>query len=462
MNNKYNKLINNSILFAIGNFGSKFITFFMLPLYTYQLSQADYGITDLIQTTVSLLLPIISMSIFDAVLRFAMDKKFDWKEVFSVGLSITNLTNVILMIFGIGFLMFDVTYYFYVVIILIIQSYQILFSQFIKAIDKVRLYAINGIFLSFATAFFNILFLLVFNMGISGYILALFSANLVSNIYMFIGGDLRKYIDFSKVNKTLLKKMIQFSTPLIPNSIAWWATNTISRYFILFFLGAASNGIFAVANKIPNLLSVVNSIFFQSWQMSAIEESESDGKEIFYSNVYSMYYQFLFISTSGILLILKPLVKIVVAPSFYISWMFVPLLLLSVLYSSLSGFFGQFYIAAKKTSGLFTTTILGAIINISLNVILIPLLGLQGAALSSVISFLVIWLLRVKDTQKLVKISFNRINIVLNHLFLFIQMGSLYLLDGLILYIIQILIFLILLVVNRGMMKIIIKRLIRR
>ncbi|WP_270364556.1 hypothetical protein [Enterococcus malodoratus] len=69
--NKYKRLAGNSILFAVGNLGSKLISFFMLPLYTWKLTQSDFGISDLVLSTLSLLLPIISLSVYDAVLRFS-------------------------------------------------------------------------------------------------------------------------------------------------------------------------------------------------------------------------------------------------------------------------------------------------------------------------------------------------------------------------------------------------------
>lgn len=458
--NQYKKLLNNSILFAIGNFGSKFIIFFMLPIYTYHLSQADYGITDLIQTTVSLLIPIVTVSVFDAVLRFAMDKKYNRKEIFSVGVYITLLSTLCLSIVGIVCLVFSQKYVFYIVIILIIQSIQVLFSQFVKAIQQVKLFAVNGILLSFLTALFNILFLLVFQMKLDGYILALFLANLISIIYLFFRGNLAQYIELKKISKSLLVDMTKYSIPLIPNSIAWWATNAISRYFILAFLGASANGIFAVANKIPTLLTVLNSVFFQSWQMSAIEENDSDNKVEFYSNVYNMYYQFLFLSTSGILMVLKPIIIMMVSPEFYVSWKFVPLLLLSVLYSSLSGFFGQFYIASKETKGLLSTTILGASINVLMNIFLIPFLGLQGAALSSVISFFIIWIFRIKDTKKIVKINVNTLNLLFNHIFLMLQILSLYVFEGFWMYLLQGFLFIVLLITNKKTIIKIIMRLI--
>src|SRR5699024_6034075 len=119
--------------------------------------------------------------------------------------------------------------------------------------------------------------------------------------------DLFHEWEFSYVSKNTILSMLQYSIPLIPNSIAWWASNTINRYFILFLIGTSANGIFAVANRIPSLLSIVNSIFFQSWQLSAVEEYDSKDRNSFYTNVFNSYIKILFICTSGILVILKPL-----------------------------------------------------------------------------------------------------------------------------------------------------------
>ena len=86
--NRGKKLENNVILMTIGNIGSKILTFLLVPLYTSCLSSNDYGISDLILTTVSFLLPIFSIQISEALLRFALDKEIDDKQVFSIGLRI--------------------------------------------------------------------------------------------------------------------------------------------------------------------------------------------------------------------------------------------------------------------------------------------------------------------------------------------------------------------------------------
>lgn len=452
-NSKYQRLAGNSLLFAVGNFGSKMITFIMLPLYTYKLSTGDFGVSDLILTTVSLLLPIVSLSVFDAVLRFTLEKNSNNKIIFSNSFIVSIIGAMLLSLCFPIISLLNINYGYYVILILIAQIFQSLFSQYAKAIDEIRLFAINGIILSFLTAGLNILFLVIFEFGIQGYLLSVLLANILSDVWLWTKLHLKKEIDLSLVKKKEIKVLLSYSLPLIPNSIAWWTTNAISRYFILYFVGTGANGIFAVANKIPSLLSVMNSIFFQAWQLSAIEEFDSEDKSDFYSNIFSLYSEFLFLGASIILLILRPIMSIMVSPEFESAWRYVPFLLLTVVYSSFSGFLGNYYAAAKKTSGVFTTTVIGAIINIIANFIFIPLLGLFGAGISSAISFLLTWIIRQQDTKKYVETKINIKNIVLNHTVIFGQIVALFLLNGFSLYIIEILFMCLSILVNRKVVK---------
>lgn len=425
--NQYKKLLKNSFIFALGNLGSKLIAFLLLPLYTMALTKSEYGITDLAQTTVQLVLPIVTLSIYDAVLRFGMEKDKNKSIILSNGFFITTLTTAFIFVFYFILAIFiNIPYLTYICVLLIIQSYQTLFSQYIKSIGKVKEFALNGIFQSLFTMFFSLIFLKFYNLKIEGFFIALILSNFLSCIFLVFKGRVLTDIRIKMVNVKSLKTMLNFSIPLIPNSIAWWLTNAVNRYFILFFLGTASNGIFAVANKIPMLLSVLNSIFFQAWQMSSIEEYNSKNAKKFYSTTFLLYSQFLFIGTIVILIVLKPLMKFIVNDSYYNAWRYVPLLLITVIYSSFSGFFGQNYIAAKKTFGIFTTTVVGAIINILGSLLLTEKFGLYGIGISSSISFLVLWIVRIFGTKKFVTINIDLKNIVLNHIILVIQIVGLF------------------------------------
>lgn len=454
--NTYKKLIGNSFVFAIGNLGSKLISIILVPLYTYYLTTTEYGTVDLITTTTSLLLPIISLSIFDAVLRFTMDKRQPTDSVFtnaivvsSIGALIAVLSYPILSylnVFG------DLLIFMYV--ILILQAFQSVSAQFVRAIGKVKVFALNGIVMTLVTGIMNIVLLVYLNMGVGGYLLAMVLSNLVSIVYLTFVGRTYKFINFKKIDKGLTKKMLIYCVPLIPNALMWWVMNASSRYFILFFVGASANGLFAVANKIPSLLSILNQIFSQAWQLSAIEEYDSKDKSKFYSEVFNYFSMFMFLGTSAILVVIKIAMDFAVAPEFYTSWKYVPFLLLGVVFSSFSSFLGTNYIAAKKTGGVFKTSIIGGIVNVVSNLIFVPWIGTNGAGISTMISFFVIWVIRIYDTKQFIDMKLNLKILVANISIIAIQIAILYLnLSSVTEMIFEGLLFIVLLIINKSLFK---------
>lgn len=426
MHNKYLRLFQNSIAFMLGNLGSKLITFVMLPLYTYKLSTSEFGVTDLVQTTVNLLLPICFLSVSDAVLRFTMDRQENDKEIFTNGCITTALATIAIFVFSIIVNAMGVKYVFYVAGILFLQGLQSLLSQFSKAIGHVKVFAVNGTLLTLITAISNLCLLLWLNLGVAGFFWSILIGLIVSNLYLMLRLNLWKYFDLSLFRPSKLQQMFQYSIPMISNAIAWWSTSEINRYYILYLLGTAANGIFAVSNKLPSVVSLVTSIFFQSWQISAIEEFDSKDKDTFYSDIFNMYLSVIFLTVGGMIAVLKPILHVLVSPQFFIAWKYVPFLLVSVMYSSFASFLGQNYVAAKKTKNILWTTIWGSIINLLLNLVLSPFLGLQGVCISSAVSFFTVWVYRQYDTRKFVTLAINYKKIILNHIVLAGQISCLY------------------------------------
>jgi O-antigen/teichoic acid export membrane protein len=427
--NNYSRLAKNSIAFAIGNLGSKIIYFLLVPIYTYTMTTSEYGQVDIITSTVNLLLPIITLSIFDSVLRFTLDKNYNPSGV------LTNSFIIIIIGFLTSLLFIPIfqlinpfnKYLAYFYPILLFQAVNTTFSQFVRAINHVNIFALSGIINAFIVLISNLVFLLWLDMGIEGYLISILLGNIISILFLLIVSKIYSYFDKKEINPQLTKELLIFCLPLIPNALMWWIMNTSNRYFITFFIGMGATGLFAVATKFPSLLNILNTIFFQAWQMSAIEEAGSKNKKGFYNDVYKYYSFILIVSTSLLLVLIKFITKILIAPEFYISWKYIPLLLLSIVFSSLSSFLGTNYIAAKDTKGIFISSMLGGIINLVLNFVLIPFIGINGAALSVLISYFFIWIYRLKDTRLFVEISIDTKKFILAFLFLFIQTGILYL-----------------------------------
>lgn len=421
----YKKLIGNSFIFAIGRLSSKLLSFLLVPLYTYYLSAAEYGTVDLVITTVSMLLPIVSTSMFDAVLRFIMDKKSDADLILMNALNVSMIGFVISLLFYPVILQIDLlggtSLVFFMYIILFLQIIERIFAEYTRAIGEIKKFAFNGIILTFSTGVLNVLFLVILGYGVPGYFFAIILSNIISILYLFFSTKAYTHIDFTLIKKTSMINLLRYSAPLIPNALMWWLINASSRYFIRFFISVSANGLFAVASRVPTLISIVTQVFMQAWQLSAIEEYENETKSIFYSNVFNYLSSALFLGTSAIIIILKPMFNIIFATEYYEAWIVVPFLLLGAVFSSFSGFLGTNYIAAKQTKGVFKTSVYGGIISLFLNFLLISTLGIVGAGLSSMFSFIVMWIIRHFDTKKFIKMEVNWQNFVINIILITIQ-----------------------------------------
>jgi len=407
--NTYKKLLDNSIIFTIGNLGSKFISFILVPLYTYYLSKVEYGSIDLVMTLVSMGLPLVTLCMHEGIMRFAIDESKDLRK---------TVTNAF-MIYGLGYLVFLLLYPVlkrintldsflrYLYILILVQGIQIILAQLVRGMGESRVYAFNGILLSLSKGALSVLLIVVLKLGVDGFFIADILANLISIIYLVVKLNLLKYFSFTKHDRLYAKGMLQYSVPLIPNQLMWWLINASSRVFIRQNLGLEANGLFAVSSKIPSFLTVFTGVFNQAWQISAIEEFDSDEREEFYSKVFTIYSSALFLLSSGVLLILKPIFKYIFEISYYNAWEPVPFLLLGAVMSALSGFIGQIYLASMETGGIFRTSAYSGIASIVGNFFLIPRFGLIGAGVSSLLSFTLMFLIRYKDIYTKIKINLD-------------------------------------------------------
>lgn len=434
--NKYKRLISNSLIFAVGNFGSKILLLLLVPFYTFQLTTSEYGTADLVTTTINMLLPIVTLSIYEATLRFTIgeDENRQYLTLKNSFLLLFLASIVFILAITIINLKIKIPYSEFIIIIIVLQGFQNILAQYVRAINKIKIYAINGIIMSLVLAISNIIFLKFLSFGVDGYLLSIIMSNLVSLFFMVI---VLKF-DFvlivkSKVDWKLFKRMLVYSVPLIPNAFMWWLMNASSRYFILFYLDATANGLFAVASKIPSILSMVQTVFFQAWQLSAIEEYDSDNKREFYSSIFYWLSTIMIICTSILILFLKPIINITMSGNYSLSWKPVPFLLIGLIFSSFSSFFGTFYIAEKKTTGVMYTSVIGGMVSLILNFILIRYFGIIGAGLSTLISFLLIWILRVRDINKFFKINIQLKRLCISISGLILQVVFIFFIDNIVL-----------------------------
>lgn len=449
------KLIRNSFIFTLGNLGSKIIAFVMLPLYTYTLSTSQFGTVDLLITTVNLFLPIVSLSIGDAIFRFSMDRSEDASRVLSNGIAILCLLSFVTILISPLFFLFKIPNIPIFLLILIVSVFFTAFQNFAKAINRSLIFALSGIINAFTFASLNVIFLWVLKMKVTGYLAAYFIGIMIALLYVIFSLKVWNYIDIQKLRLSQIKKMLHFSLPLIPNSLAWWLSNDANRFFILKFVGVGANGVFAVANKIPSVVNVIFNIFSQAWQISAVDEFSSQDRDTYYSSVLNKLQEVQLLFISFIILIVRPVFSLVIATKFQSAWIYVCPLLLGALFSNSSSFLGTIYIAAKKTSAVFLTTIVGTTINLGLSFALTPYFGIFGTSFASMIAFLVMVMQRVRSLKSIVNIKISWTRLVGSSSLILVESFSLYAIEHPLAWCITLFSFLGVLFINRKSISVI-------
>lgn len=448
-NNSYKKLFSNTIIFAIGSFSSKILVFILLPLYTSALSQEAYGVADLLVQSANLLIPIVTLAITESVIRFGLDKKYNKKTVFTTSLLIILCGMIILAavmpfismikyVKGHGILLY---------VYVFVACIKLHVSEFIRAKQYVKLYAFNGILTTFSMLILNIIFLLVLKIGVLGYLLAIVLSDVISILFLTYIAQLYKYFSLKSLKKSVMKQMLVFSVPLMPAMIMWWITNVSDRFLVQGYLGEGANGIYAAAYKIPTIITTIYSMFNQAWNLSAITEYDSKKKEKFYSNVFNSNQSIIYVVAGGILLFLIPLTEILMSDKFFIAYKYTPILVLASIFTCFTSFFGSIYAATKKSKNSLYTILFGAILNIILNIILIPRIGINGASIATVVSYFLIFFLRIIDINRFMKIRVNIINMILSMMLLIVMTASTLLMEKF-LFIPLILCFITLVIIN--------------
>lgn len=407
--NKYKKLAKNTLIFAIGTFSSKILVFLMMPLYTSVLSVKEYGTADLVVQVCNFLLPFASLGITNSIVVYGLDKKYKKSDILTTSIVVVCVGSLIFFIIK-PFLIYieDLNKYsIYIFIFLLTANLRAVLSQFVRAKNYLKLYSFDGILSTFTNILFTILFLITFDMGVKGYILAIIVSDAISILFLFTIASLQKFIKIKTLNIKVSKKMLTYSIPLIPTTVFWWIINISDRFILTNIKGLEENGLYAIAYKAPMLITLASSIFLEAWQMSAI--SETKNRQKFFSKIFTMYSSILFILISFLILNSKVFTNILVSKAFYESWKYIPILTIATGFSCFVSFLGSIYMTEKKSVYALYTIIIGAIVNIVLNFLLIPKFGAMGAAIATFISFFSVFLIRIINTRKYVKIKTNYI-----------------------------------------------------
>lgn len=403
MKNKYQTLAGNMVVMAIGQLSSKLLVYVMLKFYQNALGTAGFGQMGNIIYACDLLITIVSLSMASGVLRFALDKANDGDMVFSTAINIVLVSSLVFMLFVplIGMIPMLKGYQWLICVYVILGAIKDVCSFYVRARVSVVVYSLDGIINTVMTVLCNLVFLGIFHFGVTGYVFSIVLGNVTSLIFLHVTAKLYNLYRPFRTDRTLTGAMLRYSVPLMPAMIMWWIISGSDSFMVTHFIGEDANGIYQFAYKFPNLIVLVLGIFMQAWRMSAITERNSRTVSNFYSNIFSMLQTLMFLTSGGIILFLHPVIMPLFAgEGFASAYFYVPLLLGAAIFQSFDSFLSSIYEAAQKTTHSLISSVIGAVANILLNLVLIPLLGVSGAAIATLCSYMVVFIYRIVDTRK--------------------------------------------------------------
>jgi O-antigen/teichoic acid export membrane protein len=417
---KYRRLAKNTFLVFIGNFGSKLISVFMLPFYTTWLSLEAYGELDMINVYVSLLLGFVTFSIAESIFVFPKDQPFEkQKQYFSSGIFISSISLIItgiifklihLYFIGKGLQNVFLDHIWSIYFILLSSFFCAYFQQFARSIDKMKIYTTTGVVVTFVIASTSYFFIKYF--GLDGYVYSMILANIIGAIYCFVFSKAYLYLSLFHVKKIVYLEMLKYSIPLIPNRLMWWFIGYFNRPFLEKSVGLDSIGLIAVANKYPSMVVMVFGIFFNSWQISVLEEFKDKNYNLFYNKVFKLLIAFICFLSMTLSMFSKEIVELTTGKDFHGAWIYIPILTIAPIFQAISSFSSVNFIASKDSKYIFYGSLVGAIASIITNVIFIPIYGVWGAVISIIASQICMAIARVFYSLKYVKISNIRENLI--------------------------------------------------
>ena len=409
--NREVELIKNTFILGLGMFLPKLISIITLPIVTACLTKSEYGTYDLINTLISLLLPIATLQIQSAAFRFLIECRGDREKsseiitnvfavVFPVSLAVSlaivclanNLATSVKIVTGLYFLL---------------DSIQTTLGMIVRGLGKNKVYAINSIVYSIINGIGIVLAVQLRNQGIFGLILSLVIANFLALTFLSFNIKIWHYLNLKLVSGSKIKELIAYSWPMVPNNLSNWLLSLSDRLIITAFIGIEANAVYAVATKIPNLLSTAHGVLTMSWQENASMAVNDKDASQYYSKIFENVFSLLIGFTAVIIGFMPLLFRMLIRGDYGESYNQMPILIIGQFFWAMSGFMGGIYIAHKRTKHVGFTTMAAAAINLLLNLLLVRSIGITASSISTLVAYLSLYIIRVSGTKKFQPMDFK-------------------------------------------------------
>ena len=405
-------LLGNTLVFALGGLAVKAVSLVLMPLYTTALTAGEYGTAELLNSAIEIVLPLLSLGVVEALYRFSIDDDVPKDELFAGSLVVLGGGVVCAGVAcALGRVLWNMEH---------AGSFFVLFcsvcvfkatTQLARGLGHVRRFVAYGLINALAMVVSTYLLLVRARLGVGGYLWSFTIGYLVGGLAAFLGSaEYRLLVPF-RVDRALLRRMLVYSLPLVPNLLSWWLVSVSGRYVVLWGGGLVAAGLFTAASKMPALVNIVASVFQQAWQYSTAREIDSPDRGAFFG-VVMRGYSLATLTVAGLVIALnRPISRVMLQAEFAEGWRYVPLLMLVASFGVISIFFESFYQALKNSGVLMVSTALGAVVNVVLGVALVPFMGPWGAGLAGAVAYMLVLVVRARDLRRRINLPIDRLRL---------------------------------------------------
>ena len=402
-------LLGNTLVFALGGLAVKAVSLVLMPLYTTALTAGEYGTAELLNSAIEIVLPLLSLGVVEALYRFSIDDDVPKDELFAGSLVVLGGGIVCTgALCALGSALWDMEH---------AAAFFVLFcsvcvfkatTQLARGLGHVRRFVVYGLINALAMVVATYVLLVHAHAGIEGYLWSYSIGYLVGGIAAFLGSAEYRLLAPFRVDRELLRRMLVYSLPLVPNLLSWWLVSVSGRYVVLWGSGLAAAGLFTAASKMPSLINIVASVFQQAWQYSTVREINSPDRGAFFGSVLRGY-SLATLTAAGLVIALnRPISRVMLQAEFAEGWRYVPLLMLAATFGVMTIFFGTFYQALMNSRMLMASTALGAVVNVILGVALVPFMGPWGAGLAGAVAYALVLVVRARDLRHRIDLPMDR------------------------------------------------------
>ena len=406
------RLLKNTFIISIGKLGTSAVSFLLLPLYTKVLTPGEYGIHDLLGTIQTILGICFGLQLANCIYRFLIESRQnqeDIKKIISNVFFVNFISSIVLIIlFFITFLIFKPQYCWYLLVLVLVSNFFALLQDTLRGLDKYGEYALFGFIQTLILLISNIILVLVYKKSVQGLLISsIISQLLVTIIILF---RLRIFRNFSikLISLQLIKQLMAYSLPLVPNELSWWVIKGSDRVIISSILSVAANGIVSVAHKFPSAFIMFYNYFNTSWTETVILHLKDEDHEEYISNVINKVLYLTFGLGFGLIAIMPFIFKILVNEQYAKAYEQIPIYMIATLFNVLIGLTSCLYIANKNTKKVAVTSFISAIINIIVNLGTVKFIGIYAASISSLVAFCFLAIYRMHDTKRYCKINYDK------------------------------------------------------